>query len=746
MTFNNSCWGPGKTLTKFLMLLLLFAVFRAEAERPKVGLVLGGGGARGGAHIGVLRVLERERIPIDYIAGTSVGAIVGSLYASGHSPDEIESIINQIDWKEVLSDRGPRSEHSIASKKNDVEFAISLEAGFHDGKLHLPSGLIQGQRLQLLLNRLLIETSHIDNFDELQIPFRAVATDLATMKPYVFDGGHLPTAVRASMSVPVAFAPVRHDGTILVDGGIVDNVPADVAREMGADILIAVDVRTPLADVSEINSIAAVLDQIITGMMTADTDRQLEILTDQDILMFPKIDDVSSADFPHTVDAIPAGELAANNHVDDLRRLSLSEDEYAAHTAARAINLSTLPRISSLEVENDEGGQQNTVDALFGWQLNEPLAIDQLENSISELYSDGRYSTIEYKVDHELEDATLRFDLTDKFWGPTIIDAALRVSDNFDGISNYLFSAQATTHDINSRGAKWINRLRMGLRTGLFSELVQPITASHRNFVAVSGEYAARNVNIVTPQDRAVLRDQRAVLALDVGHAFGRLSEIRLGYELGYSSPNVVFGEQVSLSELDFTISQLTAEYFQDTLDHPAFPSDGLFLDAKVSYPLEALGADATATAWSFDLYKPLKLGQGALLLGLTAGGISNDNTVFLQEIYSLGGITRLSGYQPDELSGTHMGLASAVYYRRLGADNESLLSTPIYIGGSIETGNVWLLSDDISADTLLLAGSIFAGIDSPIGPIYLAYGQAEGGVNSIYLNIGSLFRRLPRR
>jgi len=219
----------------FSLFLFLSLSQSAWADRPKVGLVLGGGG--------------------DYIAGTSMGAVVGALYASGNSAAEIEAILRGIDWQRALSDKGPRSEHSISSKKNDVEFAISFEAGFRDGKIGFPTGLLQGQQLELLLRRLFADVGHIKNFDELSIPFRAVATNLATMQPMIFDSGDLSTAVRASMSVPGAFEPVHYNDMVLVDGGIVDNVPADVAREMGADILIIVDVRTPLFSAAELNSI-----------------------------------------------------------------------------------------------------------------------------------------------------------------------------------------------------------------------------------------------------------------------------------------------------------------------------------------------------------------------------------------------------------------------------------------------------------------------------------------------------------
>ena len=729
----------------FSLLLVLVLSHSALADRPKIGLVLGGGGARGAAHVGVLKVIEQEQIPIDYIAGTSMGAIVGALYASGNSAAEIEEILRSIDWQLALSDKGPRSEHSIASKKNDVEFAISLEAGFNNGKVGLPTGLLQGQQLELLLRRLFEDVDHIRNFDDLPIPFRAVATDLGAMRPVVFDSGDLSTAVRASMSVPGAFEPVAYEDTLLVDGGLVDNVPADVARAMGADVLIIVDVRTPLSPASELNSIGAVLNQVINGLMTAETDHVLSTLEPGDILILPDLRNLKSSDFPGSPKAIPWGEEAALAHLSQLRPLSISAAEIAALDSRRSGASSAIPEINQVNVEHASKNTQKTVNALLGWQEGQPLDVERLESSIAEIYSDGRYSKIQYDVIHQDKDTNLDITLVDKPWGPTIIEAALRVSDNFDGDSNYLLSVETLSSHINSKGAKWINRARLGLRTGLFSEFYQPISANHRNFIAPSLEYAGRNVIVRSTSDQTVWRDQRGIFAIDAGHAFGNHAEIRIGYELGHANTRLLIGDTIIDSEDSFTISQLTLEYLRDTLDDSAFPRKGLFFDAKINRPLEFLGADVSSPAYFLDIYKPISFGQGTLLFGLSANAATDDDFVF-QEILSLGGITRLSGYQPDELFGRYTGLANVGYYRRMGNDDSSLFGTQIYIGGSLEIGGVWVDRDDISTDTLQTAGSIFAGIDSPIGPIYFAYGHAEGGINSIYLSIGSLFRRLPRR
>jgi len=419
--------------------------------------------------------------------------------------------------------------------------------------------------------------------------------------------------------------------------------------------------------------------------------------------------DLSSADFPRSPEAIAWGEEAAIGHLAKLKMLGLPAADYAAYESGRAIASTGRPQIKQINVGHDSIDTQKTVAAVLGWQEGQPLDIERLETGITEIYSDGRHSKIQYEVVPNGDITDLDINLTDKSWGPTVVEAALRVSDNFDGDSNFLLSVETLTSHVNSRGGKWINRARMGIRTGIFSEFYQPLSANHRNFIAPSVEYTARNVNVTSTTDQTIWRDQRGIFAIDVGHAFGNHAEIRLGYEVGHADTRIIVGDTIIDSATNFTIS------------------------------------DANSPAYFLDIYKPVSVGRGTFLFGLSANGATDDDLIF-QEILSLGGITRLSGYQPDELFGRYTGLASIGYYRRMGSDKDSLLGTPVYIGGSIEAGGVWFTRDDISTDSLQMAGSIFAGIDSPIGPIYFAYGHAEGGVNSIYLNVGSLFRRLPRR
>jgi len=246
------------------LIALLMAMPAWAADRPKIGLALGGGGARGCAHVGVLRVLDKMHIPIDYIAGTSMGAVVGGLYASGLSVDEIERALVTTDWNDALADRTRYRELTFRRKDDENRYLTSFDAGLHGIRLALPSGLRSAQKLRFLLQSYLIPVAGVHDFSKLPIPFKAVASDIETGDAVVLDHGDLAAAIRASMSIPGVFSPMEMDGHLLVDGGITDNIPVDVARGMGADIVIAVDVGSPLLKREQLGSMVAVTNQVLT--------------------------------------------------------------------------------------------------------------------------------------------------------------------------------------------------------------------------------------------------------------------------------------------------------------------------------------------------------------------------------------------------------------------------------------------------------------------------------------------------
>ena len=311
--------------------------------RPKIGLVLSGGGARGAAHIGVLKVLEEHRIPIDFIAGTSMGSLVGGLYASGLSPAQLDSVISNTDWTETFADNIPRGDRSFRRKRDDDLYLVKHKPGFRGGTLLFPPGILDGHRVDLLLKRLTLPVVTVRDFDELSIPYRAVAADIVTGEAVVLDHGDLALAMRASMSIPAAFAPREIDGRLLVDGGIVNNFPIDVVRRMGADVVIAVDIATPAAGREQLGSVPAITAQLATLASEQNSRRQIASLAGRDVFIQPPLGSITVASFDRATEAVAIGERAAREALPALERLAVSPEEYGAYQAARTARAAANP-------------------------------------------------------------------------------------------------------------------------------------------------------------------------------------------------------------------------------------------------------------------------------------------------------------------------------------------------------------------------------------------------------------------
>ncbi|HSG28236.1 MAG TPA: patatin-like phospholipase family protein, partial [Candidatus Krumholzibacterium sp.] len=323
-----------------------------DSGRPKIGLALSGGGARGVAHLGVLKVLEENRIPIDFIAGTSMGALVGGLYSTGLSIDELEKLVGSIDWSEILADHIPREDRSFRRKRDDDLYLMRHRPGIRGFSLRFPPGILDGQKVDLMLKRETLDVSGIDDFDDLSIPFRAVAADIVTGDAVVIGRGDLALALRASMALPGIFAPRMIDGRLLVDGGISCNLPIDVVRSMGADIVIAVDISTPLQGIEELGSVIAITNQLTGFLSRRNADFQIGTLGPGDIFILPELGDISTGSFERSMDAVPVGVRAAEKVLGRLRALSISEEEYEAYTLERTIER-RRPVIDRIRIRND---------------------------------------------------------------------------------------------------------------------------------------------------------------------------------------------------------------------------------------------------------------------------------------------------------------------------------------------------------------------------------------------------------
>jgi NTE family protein len=729
-------------LRLFAILLVLGAgMAHAQAPRPKTCLVLGGGGARGAAHIGVLKVLERERVPIDCITGTSMGAIVGGLYAAGYKADEIEAVLNHIDWKDMFQDDPPREELPVRRKDDELRFLGGVELGLREGKVAFPRGVIQGQKLQLLLRRLLLSTLQTKNFDDLPIPFRSIATNIGTGERVVFADGDLAMAIRASMSVPAAFAPIRYQGHLLVDGGITDNVPIDVARDLGAQRLIVVNVGELLTPEDKLNSAFAIANQMLTAMMKRTTDAQLATLGPNDVLLTPDLGDLSSAEFDRTPQAVDIGFATAQANVAALRGYSVGAADYAAFAATHRQRAFDPPLIAFLDVLHNRSRTADYVEQELSDVVGKPFDARQLEKEIGVAYGAGSYERITYDFEQRDDEIGLAVWPVDKGWGPNFVRMGVRLSDNFAGRSSYQLIGQVNFTGLNSLGGESRNRLEIGQTTGLYSEFLQPFGTRGQFYVAPYIDLYAFNfpINRGEDIDLAEYRRSRAGGALELGWTPEPSWQLSGAIEYGRDAAHLRTGSP-QLPSISSPFGGVVLRGVYDDLDSSGFPTRGTRVAASEEILLTQLGSPDAAHIAHVRWDTALSSGANNFLIGGSASVSSGSgNGAFVAALSPLGGLTNLSGFTENQLYATETGLARVIYYRRL-TNAQQLFSVPVYLGGSLEAGGVWGARDQFGND-ILAAGSVFLGVDTFLGPVFLGYGYAQGGRSSAYLTFGSLLR-----
>lgn len=715
----------------------------APGDRPRIGLVLGGGGARGAAHIGVLQELERLRIPVDAIAGTSMGAIVGSLYASGKTPDELEKLVADIDWTDAFVDSAKREELSFRRKQDDAAFPVKLELGLKHGELVLPRGLIQAQKLQLILRDNLSQVSNIRDFDKLPTPFRAVASDIETGEAYVMSGGDLALAARASMSAPGIFSPVTVDGHTLVDGGLVGNLPVSVVRDMGVDIIIAVNVEFPLYAPEKLQSALAISEQMLTILIRKETERQITELRDRDILIQPELGEYGSTNFEQIADVVQPGAAATLAQRAKLSQLALSEEDYAKYRASRSLPVIPPQTVDFVRIRNSGPFSERVLRARLETQPGDLVNTHELAEDASRIYALDSFEYVGYQVIEEDGQTGVVFDTRTKSWGPNFLKFSLAVEDDFEGSTAFNFAARLTATGLNSLGAEWRNDLQLGTEPRFESEFYQPLSFDSRYFVAPRVRLEQGNFKVFANEDSiGRYRVSEAEIGFDAGRELGRWGEFRVGAFRGTGNARVKTGDPF-LPNLNFENGGTFARFGVDTLDDAQLPKSGMQANVEWRLSRPGLGADRSFDLVEGAFQKVWSWGESrnnTLQLGLEyATTLDTDND--LQDYFQLGGFLRLSGLERGAVSGPHAGLAKLVYYRRVQRSNGEIFDMPLYFGGSLETGNVWQRRADINGNSLIVNGSLFAGIDTYFGLVFLGAGFSEQGESNFYLFLGN-----PRR
>ncbi|KHA72274.1 membrane protein [Pseudomonas chlororaphis] len=721
-------------LLGFLPLL----VHASEASRPKVGLVLSGGAARGLAHIGVLKALEEQGIKIDAIAGTSMGAVVGGLYASGYKIDELEKLALSIDWQAALSDAPPREDVPFRRKQDDRDFLVKQKLSFRDdGSLGLPLGVIQGQNLALLLESLLAHTSDTRDFDKLPIPFRAVATDISNGEKVVFRKGHLPQVIRASMSIPAVFAPVELDGRLLVDGGMTDNIPLDVAREMGVDVAIVVDIGTPLRNRKQLTTVVDVLNQSITLMTRSNSEEQLAALKPSDVLIQPALAAFGVTDFGKAQDMIDAGYRATRILDARLAQLKPDVSPDAELDAARSPGQRT-PIITAIRVENDSKVDDDVIRYYIRQHIGEPLDLGRLHSDMGTLYGLDYFEQVQYRVVHKGEDHTLVISARGKRSGTDYLRVGLNLSDDMRGDSAFNLGASYRINGINRLGAEWLTRAQIGDKQELYTEFYQPLDVGSRYFVAPYASFEAQNVEAVLDNDPiAQYRVERYGFGLNFGRQIGNNGEVRFGVGEAWGKADVRIGDQDLPSE-NFNEGFYALKYSYDSLDNVYFPHEGKDVSLTLMQFEPGLGSDTRYRQWDLKIDKAMSRGPDTLILGGRYGRTLNDANVVTSS-FLLGGARQLSGFREDAISGQNISLMRAVYYRRLTPRSYLPLDFPLYAGASLERGRAWNNDNEFDSG-YINAASVFIGFDTPLGPLNFSYGLNDANEQAVYLNLGQTF------
>jgi NTE family protein len=702
------------------------------ARRPRIGLVLGGGGARGAAHVGVLKVLEELRIPVDYIAGCSMGSIVGGLYASGMTSAQIEKEILSMDWDDLFDDYPSRADRSFRRKRDDDFYVVKVKPGFNNGEVELPLAYIRGQKFDLVLNRLTLPMSGVKDFDHMPIPYRAVATDIETGKEVVLSSGSLAKSIRASMAVPAAFDPVEIDGRLLVDGGLANNVPVSVARDMGAEVFIVVNVGAGLYNRNELTNALDITGQLANFLFTLNTEPQLKSLGPGDVLIRPELGDIGGNSFDRAGETIPLGERAAREAIENLRRYSLSPEDYARYVAGRARPNAEAPVIEFVRTDNRSPLDDAVITSRITAKAGEPLDVTQLEEDIGHVYGLDTFESVRYDVVHEDGDTGLEISATAKHWGPAYLQFGLRSANDLNGNSTLGFGLLYSRTALNPMNGEWRSGVQIGDQPALFTEFHQPLDPLSRYFVSGAIGFEGQSVRIFDEAGHNLARYQLNLFGgeLSAGREFGTWGEGRIGYRRATGTAELTIGEPAP--DVDVDRGEVFLRLSDDKLDDINFPRAGHYGRIEYSVARESLGALRDYDQVILDYVHAFSWGSNTLVGGLSAATTLDENAP-LESLFPMGGLFRLSGLQEDQLYGQSAGLATIAYMRRL--QESRFLET--YLGGTIEAGNVWERRSDVSLDNAIISGSVFLGLDTAIGPIYLAYGQADTGESAIYINLG---------
>jgi NTE family protein len=722
--------------------LLLAAAATVLAQKPakptRVGLVLGGGGARGGAHLGVLEVLEEMRIPVACIAGTSMGALVGGAYASGVSPEHIIERVSQTDWTTMFDDFAGREAVNMRRKELDDRFYSALEFGVSREGVKFREGALAGEKLKLFFNRLVRADLGERPIEQLRMPLSILATDIGTGERVAIRSGDLTSAMRASMSVPGLIAPASRDGRKLVDGGLTDNLPiAEVRALCNPDVVIAVNVGSPLYKPDEVKGVVTVLGQVVNLLTEQNVARSLAELRPGDIYMRPELDDIAASAFTRQLDARERGRRAAEAAASELRRFSLPYPAYADwRDNLRLADVHTPPVIDQVTVENTRFVNPDTIRRGIAQREGEPLDAGRLTDDLVREFNHGDLHSLDYSVVRLRDKTMLRITPVEKPWGPNYLRFGLNLASDFRSDATFNLRSLLRMTWMNSLGGEWLVGAQIGSKQSLSSEFYQPLDKRHASFLRPYASTSLAKDPLYQEGDRlAVYRVQHNIAGLEAGANLGVWGQAKAGWaERRLSS--VLDTGPADLPNITERVGGPTATLAIDTYDQPFFPTRGVKLDVT--------HFEARHVSGSEDKYSRSELRWGGaysfrdwVVLGGLEGGTALKGTIPLADAFTLGGPRRLSGFAVDQLRGGEYA------FGRLEGQYRLDLDTPLYglaliAGLAVEGGRMTKPYTETSLTGWQRSLSAYIAANTPIGPIYLGVADAKNGKGRFYLFVGT--------
>lgn len=730
------------------IILCLCVTPSLAAERLKIGVVLSGGGAKGAAHVGVLKILEEHHIPVDYIVGTSIGAYVAGMYSLGYSASEVEAIMMGVNWDSGYSDTIPRNILSYRDKQLRDRYNIPLNIGYNEGRVRIPSGLLRGQTMSQLLRQSTDLVQQFGHFDDLAIPYRAVATDLETSLPVVISHGSMIKAMQASATVPGALQPAQIDGKLLVDGGIANNMPVDVVKAMGADIIIAVDIGSPLVKKDKLDSTIAVLDQLSNFLTNASTEKQKLLLTDKDVLIRPAIDTLSTTDFTIMPLALTLGKEAANGQLYKLSGMSMSPEEYAAYVEAKTAKSKLLMAdvrhpINEIVFENQSKVSLNLLTETLAIKPGQAVSKDELNEALKRIYSLNKFERVDAEFVEGEDGRILTVTTKAKSWGPNYFQLGFNWEDDFNSESAISFDMAYTMTDLTFNGGEWRNEVKLGIEKLFATEFYQPLDRDQQFFSRARYQYDTRDWDLYDNNNRILTFDKKThTIELGVGYNYTLQGMIEVGLVAEEGS---IVNDAWLTQDLDFSSYGAYFRFGYDSLDSISFPTSGNRVTLNVYVRNEDFNdtIDDNQNQYSVqieaDWKGALSVGNHAFV-GKASIATNNNDGLNMLHLSELGGFLNLSGYHKDSIMGAHKVFGAFIYQYDLGRDALGMTDYPLYLGWSLEAGNVWDERTDVTLTDLIYASSLYIGTDTSMGPAALGFGITDLGDKSFYLFVGKNF------